>query len=124
MATSITTCGRPGVVITGTGKVSFSYKTKSDATTATTELELVEAARNSARRDAKLQCSCDNAECRNRHASLESFTMTTSVERGFFGWLISLFGGRGWRAVANFDFTVEVWCAGSPDAVRPSEPTE
>ncbi len=120
MATSVTTCGRPGVSEPGTGSMSFSYKTKAGATAATAEQQFLEAAQRAALIDAELQVSCDNGSCLKRLSTLTAFTMTTSVQHGIVGWLISFLGGKGWRAVAKYSFTAEVWCEGSPDSAKPS----
>jgi hypothetical protein len=100
--------------------MSFSYKTKAGATAATAEQQFLEAAQRAALIDAELQVSCDNGSCLKRLSTLTAFNMTTSVERGFWGWWISFFGGKGWRAVAKFSFTADVWCEGSPDSASPS----
>jgi hypothetical protein len=115
MATSITTCGPPGVTITDSGEIGWSYKTKAAATTASTSQNMDDAARENALMEAKIQCSCDNPQCRERFADLTAFTPTSSVELGLLGWLFNLLGGRGWRAVVSFTFTANVWCESPPE---------
>jgi hypothetical protein len=115
MATSITTCGQPGVTVTGNGKLKWSYKTQAAAARASTSRQMLEAAERFALVEAELQCSCDNPACPERLSSLNSpFTTASSVERGIIGWIISLLGGKGWRAVVSFSYSAQVWCNERP----------
>ena len=116
MTISITTCGRPGVTVPGTGSLKWSYKTNAAAAWASTSTEMYEAARQYALVLAEIQCSCDTAACRERHSSLNSpFPTATSVEQGFWGWLLNLIGGSGWRAVVSFSYSAQVWCSKLPE---------
>ena len=118
MAISITTCGRPGAVVTGSERLAWSYKTEAAATTASTSLEMADAAKGAALLEAKIRCSCDAPGCREKFASLGTpFTTTSSVERSFWGLIISLLGGKGWKAVVSFSYTVNVWCEQSTGGV-------